>query len=255
MPRSTRAPLGNSERPLAVQNERLTGQFPTLMARTEGSERPVTANQQWSPSEFPISYWVGPPYWELEPPFPPECGPWVGTAQTRYQQAAEAGFTLAMPGDSHCLPATSMPALNLKFLAAAGAAGLKVFLRDTRIDAILDREQPHTVPLSAIDTQALDSVIYDYQGQPALAGYFLTDEPSASGSMNPLLAAVVAHFRANDPEHACFINNLPVPFVDENYYKQFVLEVKPFALSYDNYFLQEPPVVDDPTDFLRNLYI
>jgi hypothetical protein len=160
-----------------------------------------------------------------------------------------------MPGDDYCLPAPNTPALNLKFLAAAEAVGLKVFLRDARIDAICNKNNPHPVPLSAIDAQALDSVIYDYRGQPALAGYFLVDEPDQSGSMNPLLAAVVTYFRANDPEHVCFINNYPFPRADENYYKQFVYDVKPFALSYDNYFFQEPPTPDDPTDFLRNLNI
>jgi hypothetical protein len=212
----------------------------------------MTANQQWNPSEFPISYWVGPPDAELQPPFPPGCEPWIGTAQTRYQQVADAGFTFAMPSENHCLPGIATPQLNLKYLDAAREAGLKAFLQDTRIDAICDKRNPHPVPLSAVDTRALDSVIADYHGHPALAGYFLIDEPHESGSMNPLLAAVVAHFRAHDPEHACFINNYPVPRVDENYYNRFVLEVKPFTLSYDNYFFREH-APDDPTFFFENL--
>jgi hypothetical protein len=215
----------------------------------------MTANQEWSPGEFPISYWQGPPEAELEQPFAQGCEPWFGTALTRYQQVAAAGFTFAMPSENQCLPGVSTPALNLKCLAAAEAAGLRVFLQDTRIDAICDKGAPHAVPLRATDIQALDAVIADYRGHPALAGYFLVDEPPRSGSMNPLLAAVVAHFRANDPTHVCFINNLPFPSVDQDYYDRFVLKVRPFTLSYDKYFFQEPPVVDDPTEFLENLNI
>jgi hypothetical protein len=214
----------------------------------------MAADKRWSAGEFPISYWVGPPEAELEPPFSPGCAPWVGTVRSRYQQAADAGFTFAMPSENQCLPGISTLQLNLKFLAAAETAGLKTFIHDTRIDAICNKRNPHAVPLSAADTQALDSVIADYRRNPALAGYFLIDEPDPSGSMNGLLAAVVAHFRARDPEHVCFINNYPIPRVDQNYYDRFVHEVKPFTLSYDNYFLQEN-VPDNPATFLENLNI
>jgi hypothetical protein len=214
----------------------------------------MDANKGWSPSEFPISYWIGPPEAELEPPFPPGCEPWIGTAQSRYQQVADAGFTFAMPSENPCLPGISTPQLNLKFLAAAGAAGLKAFVHDTRIDTILNKRHPHAVPLGDADTRVLDSIIADYQGHPALAGYFLIDEPHNTGSMNHLLAAVVAHFRAHDPEHVCFINNYPIPRVNKNYYENFVLEVKPFTLSYDNYFFRVY-APDNPTFFLENLEI
>ena len=214
----------------------------------ESNSRPTTqvALREWSPKEFPISYWWGPPYAETTPPR------WLGTARTRYQQVARAGFTFALPGegDDVLLEGRGIyePELNRKFLDAAGTAGLKAFIRDKRIDAVLAQR----APLTATMKQSLDSVIADYSGHSALAGYFLDDEPPVNGTEFPILSALVAYFRANDPGHACFINSQPIQAgAGEKYFEDYIATVKPFAVSYDHYSLLADGT-DEPT-FFENL--
>jgi hypothetical protein len=206
------------------------------------------AIHEWEPKEFPISYWWGPPFAEKTPPS------WMGTARTRYQQVATAGFTFALPGESDDLffdgKSIEDLELNLKFLDAAGSTGLKAFVRDTRILDIVAKNKP----LNDSMTKSLDSVIADYSGHSALAGYFLRDETPIDGTEFPVLSAIVTHFRANDPGHACFINNKPAAAgAAAQYYKDYIAAVKPFALSYDHYcFLADG--TDKPT-FFENLDI
>ena len=67
-----------------------------------------------------------------------------------------------------------------------------------------------------------------------------------------MLANVVAHFRQQDPGHACFINMLPIDAgADEAQFATYITAVQPFALSYDHYsYLADG--TDEPT-FFNNL--
>ena len=68
-----------------------------------------------------------------------------------------------MPGDHPFFPPEQRYGLELnrKFLDAAGAAGLKAFVRDRRIEDIIGE---NVVPLSAGAMQSLDAVIAATRG-------------------------------------------------------------------------------------------
>ena len=84
--------------------------------------------------------------------------------------------------------------LNRKFLNAAADAGLKAFVTDKRIEQILT----NSMPLNTSVTELLDSVIADYSGHSALAGYFLGDEPPPTGH-------IFRYFRRSSPTSAATI--------------------------------------------------
>lgn len=183
----------------------------------------------WAPTDFPISFWCGPPE------------PYVTLDQ--YQRIARSGFNYVMPPCSGAMRET-----NLKALALAKRAGLRVFVSDGRI--------PMSMPSGSEGRAALDAVVADYSRQPALAGYFLADEPGAGAFSG--LAAVVSYLREKDPEHPVYINLFPnyappaalgVPTYDE-YVDRYIETVRPFVVSYDHYhFLKSG---DRPT-FFSNL--
>jgi hypothetical protein len=203
--------------------------------------------QPWTPLIFPISYWWGPTYDD--------------PAGTRYQQVVDAGFTLAgvenMDQDS---------SLNLKFLNEAGAVGLKGFVADTRIAAIVNRGISDVdLGISTFDDdakQTIDAVIADYSRHPALAGYFLSrsggDEMSPSAF--PVLKALVAYLREKDPRHPCWINIYP-NYPDsvwgagtyEEYLESYITTVKPSFICYDNYANMKP--LPNLQEFFDNLRI
>lgn len=100
-----------------------------------------------------------------------------------------------------------------------------------------------------VQLKELGEVIDRVKNHPALAGYYLFDEPKAAEI--PELAKVVEFVRARDPKHYCFINMLPVygvpgyavpiePGVDPSktymkFLKSYIETVKPDVLSYDFY--------------------
>jgi hypothetical protein len=166
--------------------------------------------------EFLISFWFGPPKAE--------------TTLKRYQEIAECGFTAVLP------PAYGSDVkTNKKILDLCKKAGLKAFLEDSRLLA----KQPKAAGFA----RNLDGVLADYAAHPALAGYFLTDEPSAG--QFPLLGAVNQYLRKKDPKHIPFINLLPnyasaeqlgTPTY-EKHVGLFLKSVKPALVSWDHYAL------------------
>ena len=199
---------------------------------TQPSTRPAAPSQAWSPEEFPIGFWCGPP---------PEF-----TTLERYREIAEAGFTLVMPPCSgHERVGT--PELGRKMLDLARQTGLRVFLSDRRM--------PSAVTDVPDAEERLDAIVQAYSDHPALAGYFLTDEPVASEFDG--LAEVVAGLRQRDPQHVAYINLFPYrpgavwgAASYEAYLRQFLRKVEPFALSYDHYHFYKD---GDGPDFIRNL--
>lgn len=166
--------------------------------------------------EFLVSFWYGPPRAE--------------TTLKRYQEIAECNFTAVLP------PAEGTDVeRNKKILDLCKQTGLKAFIEDGRLLA----RQP-----SAPDfARNLDAVLADYGDHPALAGYFLTDEPSAA--QFPLLGAVNQYLRRKDPRRVPFINLLPnyaspeqlgTKTYDEHV-KQFIQTVRPALVSWDHYAL------------------
>lgn len=190
------------------------------------------ASGEWKPKEFPIGYWVGP----------------AGEHQTleRYRELKESGMTIGMPTGAG--PATVEE--NLKLLDLSHKVGLKTFIWDPRM--------PISITGTPGATEALDAIIKDFGNHPALAGYHVQDEPSASAFAG--LAEVMQYLREKDPRHLPILNLLPTyagpaywgTATYEEYVERFLKEVKPSILSYDHYnFLAG----SDRVDFTANLAI
>src|SRR5258708_28686388 len=89
--------------------------------------------------------------------------------------------------------------------------------------------------------ERLDAIVREYSKHPALAGYFIVDEPALDKFAG--LAEVVEHLREKDPVHPSYINlwpnnagaNRTGTYSYQDYLKLFVAEVKPAFLSYDHY--------------------
>jgi hypothetical protein len=193
--------------------------------------RSKVATAEWQPSEFPISYWFGPPD--------------LADSPAKYQLIAGAGFTFALPPGDRSMD----PSGNRTVLAAAGRAGLRMFISDSRIDALARGTRSR---LDGVARRTLDAVIADYSGHSALAGYFLADEPA--DARLPMLAELVAYFRQRDPGHGCYINVLPSHAgAGAQYLEGYLNLVKPFVLSFDHYSLLANGT-DEPS-FFDNLHI
>jgi len=164
---------------------------------------------------FPISFW---------------CAPTTRfTTLERYREIKEAGFTHVFPPCSG-----STVELNKMILDLCQQVGLKAYISDSRIPTALAGDASKA---------ALDAMIRDYAKYPALAGYFICDEPW--GGAFPGLAGVVNYLKEKDSQHPGYINLLPnyapANVYDAPNYQQHVRNyatiVKPFAISYDHYHM------------------
>ena len=201
--------------------------------------RDQVATREWNPIDFPISYWNEPDIADL---------------QTRYQQVAAAGFTFAMPTN-----AGGSFDDNRALLAAAGATGLKMLLKDDFVQSL------RTSPIAIEDQQKLQTVVDTYSGHSAFDGYQLighngTDEFFLNDfAVN---ADLIAFFRTKDPGHRCFIDILPTyadstlysPLSYKEYVESCVAQVKPSVLVFHNYSLQStfPGSLYDNLRIVRN---
>ncbi|HWB03304.1 MAG TPA: beta-galactosidase [Verrucomicrobiales bacterium] len=127
-----------------------------------------TAKPPAPPERIPVLAWGGPPQGE--------------TSAARYRELAEAGFTHNYSGFS------SLEKMQ-EALDVAKAAGIKQFVSIPELE-----KSPEEVG------RAL-------RAHPALAGYYLRDEPSASDFEK--LAAWAKRITAVDPDHPCYINLFP----------------------------------------------
>lgn len=143
---------------------------------------------------LPIVAWSGPPAAE--------------TNADRYRELAEAGFTHNYSGFAN---ADAME----KALDVAHAAGIKQFISIPEL---------HDAP---------ENVAERFKGHPALAGYYLRDEPSAPDF--PALATWVKRIQAVDAIHPCYINLFP------NYANQGQLGTATYQEHLDR-FIREVPV-------------
>jgi hypothetical protein len=182
----------------------------------------------WGEDVYPISLWCGPPT--------------KFVTVERFKQMAAAGFTVAMPSCDGASPET-----NRKILDSAEAAGIKSFVMDGRI--------PYAISGSAAVKKGLDDVLADYGKHPALAGYFVCDEPGPGAF--PGLAEVTDYLHQKDPAHPAYINLLP-NFVTpdaiggsyEKYIEGFCETLHPFAVCYDHYHMMKS---GDRPGFFENL--
>ena len=164
---------------------------------------------------FRIGMWCGPPAAEL--------------SKARFDEIAAAGFTTV---SNACDGATYVPAYDSKLLALAQQAGLDAIVSDSRIDAAL---------AGASVATNLDAVVQDYGKAPALAGYFVGDEPSAPAFAN--VASIVSQLASRDGAHFAYVNLLPDyaspgqlgTSTYDDYVAQFLGTVKPKVFSYDYY--------------------
>jgi len=196
-----------------------------------------TAEPNWPPKNFPITFWCGPPE------------PFITTDQ--YRQIASAGFTVVMPP----CEGEATVARNRKILDTARATKLKAIISDARM--------PMAITGNGTALANLKAIVKDYHGHPALMGYFITDEPGAAAFAG--LAEVVAELKKLDPQHIAYINLLPNYATSDlnttpsqlqtdtydRYLGRYMQTVKPDVLSWDYYhFLTD----SDRTGFYGNLF-
>ncbi len=171
-----------------------------------------------SPDEFIISMW---------------CGPMPGgDYDAKYKEVADCNFTHA----SFACSGNSVEH-NQAALVACQKYGLKCIVSDKRF---------WKAPKPGVSvTNNWDAAIADYAKYPALAGYFLGDEPQIGGF--PPLAPVSRYLAEKDPAHFTWINLMPNYATDAQlggtnypgYVELFCETVKPPLLSYDHYALFE----------------
>lgn len=202
----------------------LAGGAAVLLA-AGGGAGPAAAEPKLDPP-FIITFWCAPPTREA--------------TVERYKEIADCGFNVVL------LPADEKGDLesNRKMLEACAAAGLKAFVYDKRVYAREWKKQKID-PSSAEFGRTIDAVVADYSGHPALAGYYISDEPSPEDL--PGIAAVAEHLRGKDPKHFAYVNLLPSYWdgfrrfarTDKKYYEThiatFVEKVHPAVVSWDHY--------------------
>ena len=159
------------------------------------------------PERIPVLAWGGPPESE--------------TNAARYLELAEAGFTHNFSGFSSV--ATMTEALNV-----AQAAGIKQFVSIPELE------------------KSPEEVAQRFKAHPALAGYYLRDEPPASAFDG--LGAWAKRIAAVDSEHPCYLNLFPNYATAEQlgtatypeYVAQFIAKIPVKYVSFDHY-----PIVGD----------
>lgn len=164
---------------------------------------------------FLTTFWCGPPLTEF--------------TDERAAEIAAAGFTVVGPPCEG--PMT--PELNRRALDVAARHGLQMWINDQRVEV-------HN-PLRPQWEDALANAVAEYRAHPALAGYFLVDEPSAARFEE--VAAMVEALRRHDPARLAYVNLLPDYISPEglgaatffDYVERFVVMVRPQLLSYDHY--------------------
>jgi hypothetical protein len=146
---------------------------------------------------------------------------WIGVPQSqttlpRYQEMSEAGFnySFSLFSDINAMQAA---------LDVAELTGVKMFVSCPELLA-----DPETT-------------VRRFMGHPALAGYYLSDEPAAE--QFPRFGNIAKRIQSIDDAHPCYINLLP-NFAEDSqlgvqgysaYLDEFIRQVPTQLLSFDNY--------------------
>jgi len=160
---------------------------------------------QWQPPDgvFPILGWVNPP------------GDF--TTQERYDEMAQAGFTLV-----HGCSETAAP--------LAAKAGMYIFMS-------LGTPDPTTPEGKA----RIDKMVARWRDDPACLGYSLRDEPNAG--IFGLLAGITRYVEQQDAKAVCFVNLFP-NYANERqlgtktyqeHVELYLTQVRPRVLCFDHY--------------------
>jgi hypothetical protein len=190
-------------------------------AGVKGSETASLAKAEPYPGNlFPIVAWGGPDF--------PQ------TTDQAIKDVADANFNTLFPGYEGTY------VQNKKVLDLGQKHGIRVFITEKGYNhgEVWGPGYPNQWPKEAWGKRA-KQVTDDYSSHPALAGYYLYDEPSHAQFY--ALKDMVAHLRTNDSVHPAYINLYPVETgrigiaSDEIYYSKFATMVKPAFISYDNY--------------------
>lgn len=182
---------------------------------------------------------------ETKPIPPAECFPimawdWPPNSPAVLEEMKACGLTMAgfVPPEG---------------LDACHQAGLKAIVYDPRVWQYDWKNVD-----GAVARRNVESLVRQVQGHPALAGYYLRDEPSAD--MFDGLAAVASELRRLDPQRWAYVNLFPNcasreqlgTETYEEHLERFIAVCRPTRLSYDNYWL----MLDDPRQhafYWRNL--
>lgn len=193
-------------------------------------ERATPAPVPTIADEFIITFWCGPPLAAFD--------------DTRAAEIAAAGFNLV---GSPC-EGDLTPLLNLRVLDTAHRHGLRVLVSDPRLHA--------SRPLQEGWQERADRALATYRDHPALAGYFIVDEPG-SAAIYPDIAALRRRIERTTPGRIGYVNLLPdyvFPGPDDyrEYVEGYLFHTRPKLLSYDHY----PFLVDgDRPSFFDNLTV
>ena len=158
------------------------------------------------PEQIPIMAWLGVP-------------PYKSTVE-RFEELREAGIT-------HNFSFGQSIDQLTEAMDAAHEAGVKMLIHSPELN------------------QETEKFVRHFMGHPALAGYYLADEPGRGAF--PGLADLVRTIQAIDNEHFCYINLLPnhAPIAAlgtetyEEHVQQFINEVPVKILSFDHYPITE----------------
>ncbi|GHU98066.1 hypothetical protein FACS1894211_01210 [Clostridia bacterium] len=193
-----------------------------------------------------IGGWVSPPQ-----------GNWGGrgnpdfVTQERFDEIAEAGLNSIIQIYYEWNP-NAPDSKTIKALEYAHNAGIKMYVRHTGLDAMID-ETP----------EYLQTWAENYRNLPAFAGHMATDEPSADRYDN--LALVKTIYEQAFPGKTFYVNLFPALAGSrqtgrskyEDYISEYISKLNPDFLSFDNY-----PLLTDgfgtpelTGDYLYNLEI
>jgi hypothetical protein len=169
--------------------------------------------KQITSATFPIVAWVGLPE--------------AFTNLAKYQGLKEAGFT-----HSYC-PFSGLDAME-KGLNMAQKVGIKLFV---------------ACPELASNPEA---TVKRFMNHPALAGYYLSDEPSTNAF--PAIAILIKRIEALDKKHICYVNLLP-NYAEasswgtktyQDYLSAYLKQVPVKIISFDHY-----PVIGKTSQSIR----
>lgn len=168
---------------------------------------------------YPINFWYG-----IRPEY---------VSYERVKEAAEAGFTVI-----ECRYDT---ATNKQVLTWCEQLGLRAYVWDSRMAAAINQAEGWQ--------KALDDMVADYKGYPALDRFFIKDEPVEAHF--PMLARIADYLREHHPGTDFYVNLLPNVAVpggkanSDTHIAQYLEAVKPSLLSYDHYCLCKREVTAD----------
>ncbi len=227
---------------VAETNAPETGAVETAEPETEAPETVFVplGKQTTGMNRFEITYFYGPHNEQM-------------IDETFYQKIAEAGFTsIPLEYGNTELNKQALPLLQKYGLTCSA-------LSDSRIDAAIgyDRTFSPDTPQEEID-RIIEEVVADYaEYGDIIEGWLLQDEPCEKRF--EILGKVVSAFRKYAPEDSTMINLFPCwpgretlgTATYEEYLDEFVEQVNPHYLSYDNYHFKKNNGVR--SDFFSNL--